>query len=120
MDVDTAPLLVKRRGMKRRLEKEKNEASAINMAGGRKQSLAANLNILTSVPEDIEPNSNRRPTTLEIEVVEEGTKVMFIFYFKKMKTHYLNFLKKFADNNLAGIKIQAFFVKKGRTIICDK
>ncbi|KAI1704433.1 protein kinase domain-containing protein [Ditylenchus destructor] len=75
MDVDTAPLLVKRRGMKRRLEKEKNEASAINMAGGRKQSLAANLNILTSVPEDIEPNSNRRPTTLEIEVVEEGTKI---------------------------------------------
>ncbi|KAI1696104.1 protein kinase domain-containing protein [Ditylenchus destructor] len=75
MDVDTAPLLVKRRGMKRRLEKEKNDASGTNMTGGRKQSLAANLNILTSVPEDIEPNSNRRPTTLEIEVVEEGARI---------------------------------------------
>jgi hypothetical protein len=73
MDVDTAPLLVKRRGLKRRNRQPQDESNDMphrhkGGPGSRKAS-AAQLQ-LHSVPEDVEPSSTqhrvlKRPTTLE-------------------------------------------------------
>lgn len=68
LDVETAPLLVKRRGMKRRsesLSKKKNSITSINGLNCPKVPTK-----LMAVPEDHnESIPTRRPTTLDIEML---------------------------------------------------
>lgn len=64
MDVDTAPLLVKRRGMKRRMETASHAEN--KMENGRK------VSGLSPVPE-LSESTSRRPTTLPIGETNERT-----------------------------------------------
>ena len=117
MDVDTAPLLVKRRGRKRPSEVDKvqtsgsGHGSAGTGSGNRKVSAAYDPTKLAAVPEgsegDSRPGSSMsggtgRPTTLNIEKMDDQPNSIFFAYRDNNLPPYLKYSRDIEpDSDLA-------------------